>query len=147
MQDASEVPEAIESSQPAEEAGEEERSPVKAQSTSKLSSKNKPVDARAGSRPLQHSVFVRGLLSETTKQELQARLEAFGRVQACRWTRIPSYPERKGPLGHHVLKQLHAPPCRLVVNPLTGRCKGTAFVEFCSSDAAESAAEASAKGR
>jgi nucleolar protein 4 len=61
------------------------------------------------------TVFVRGLHLDVSKQELQLKLSRFGGVRSC----------------------------RLVVDKITGKLKGTAFVEFEAAEAAERCAGAS----
>ena len=100
-----------------------------------------------------------------TQPQLQARLESFGALKACR-----CYPSQGAPqpdhstilrLDHqsellsqqfprqtytlHSSNMLHV--CRLVLNATTKQPKGTAFIEFENAASAQKAAQASAKGR
>ncbi|GIL62659.1 hypothetical protein Vafri_16846, partial [Volvox africanus] len=81
-----------------------------------------PTAAKAppsSSSSLSTTVFVRGLPLDTTSAQLQARLEVFGAVKAC----------------------------RLVMDKASGKPKGTAFVEFREDGSADKAAAACARGR
>jgi len=61
------------------------------------------------------TVFVRGLHLDVTKQDVQLKLSRFGSIKSC----------------------------RLVMDKITGKLKGTAFVDFENKDAAERCASAS----
>lgn len=68
---------------------------------------------------LNKTVFVRGLPLDVTKITLQAKMEGYGRVKAC----------------------------RIVMDKTTGKPKGTAFVEFEEDSGARRASDACARGR
>lgn len=102
--------------------------------------------AELGNKGINQTVFVRGLLSNSTKQELQARLESFGSIQACRSALAMDNCQ----LNFCALipcRPTSSCVCRLVINPNTKQPKGTAFVEFKESAAAAKAADASQRGR
>ncbi|KAK9829098.1 hypothetical protein WJX72_003878 [[Myrmecia] bisecta] len=83
-------------------------------------SRDDPAPAESRTVPAEsRTVFVRGLPLDMTSQQLQARLESFGRVKAC----------------------------RLVVDKVTKKQKGTAFVEFREAASAKKAADACARAR
>ena len=128
--------------------------------------------AKEGSGIIQTQVFVRHVPLDATKIELQAKMQQFGDVKACRCTATVSTHRLcccmacclcvADLLYHAVVSKsccsvdAWAPSyiswphvqsclccCRVVINKATGKPKGTAFVEFANGAAAAKAVAAS----
>lgn len=84
LQDVSNLPEATKATK-SEKADRQKRADTAGKGPSSLAAgAQQGGSGRPSSAVVGNTVFVRGLAADVTKQQLQARLQSFGPVSACR---------------------------------------------------------------